>query len=179
MTAAPSGPSAQGSRPLGTLQFEVLQEKHLDDVMPIEQEAYPEPWTIGMFRQDIHSPAAHFYVALIDNELVGYVGMWRAVDEAHITSVTVRQEYRGLGLGQALVSFILDVARRIGLKYATLEVRESNLRAQRLYYKMGFDNVGLRKGYYHKNNEDAIIMSREVDRADSAPGPGTAQVKEQ
>ncbi len=178
MMAPQAGSSSPGAAVAGALQFEVLQEKHLDDVMPIEQEAYPEPWTIGMFRQDIHNPAAHFYVALLGGVVVGYVGMWRAVDEAHITSVTVRKEYRGLGLGRALVTFILDVARRIGLKYATLEVRESNLRAQKLYYKMGFDTVGRRKGYYHKNNEDAIIMSREVGQAENGHGSGTVSAKE-
>jgi ribosomal-protein-alanine N-acetyltransferase len=161
-----------------TLQFEVLQEKHLDEVMPIEQEAYPEPWTIGMFRQDIHNPSAHFYVACIGDTLVGYVGMWRAVDEAHITSVTVRQDYRGRRLGCALVEFILNVARRIGLRYATLEVRESNLRAQRLYYKMGFNNVGRRKGYYHKTNEDAIVMSREIGPADGGKAAEREMAKE-
>jgi ribosomal-protein-alanine N-acetyltransferase len=149
------------------LTFVRFQKEHLGNVMAIELEAYPEPWTEGMFRQELNN--ARFYVAFLDGVLVGYAGFWGALDEAHITSVTVRHDYRRLGLGRRLVRFILDLAARQGMSRATLEVRRSNVRAQSLYRSMGFAEAGVRKGYYRKTNEDAIIMSRE-DLGTEGPG---------
>lgn len=144
------------------LVFEPLQEKHLEAVMAIEEEAYPEPWTRGMFRQDIAAPLAHFYVTFLDHVLVGYVGIWRVADEAHMTSVTVRREYRRQGLGSQLVQFILNVSAELGLHRAFLEVRESNVAGQRLYRKLGFKHTGWRKGYYRSTGEDAVVMSKTI-----------------
>ena len=145
------------------LVFEPLQEEHLEAVMAIEEEAYPEPWTRGMFLQDIDTPMACFYVAFLDHVLVGYVGIWRVADEAHMTSVTVRREYRRQGLGSQLVRFILRVSAELGLHRAFLEVRESNLAGQRLYRKLGFQHTGWRKGYYRSTGEDAVVMSKTID----------------
>ncbi|NIA14368.1 MAG: ribosomal protein S18-alanine N-acetyltransferase [Nitrospiraceae bacterium] len=148
--------------PRPSLTFTRLEKSHIPEIMPIEREAYPEPWTIGMFHQDAVSPSACFYVAHLDGQLVGYVGMWVVIDEAHITSVTVHQAYRRRGLGRMLLEYILNVARHLGLSHATLEVRETNIAAQRLYYSMGFQHVGRRKEYYSKTREDAIIMLKEL-----------------
>lgn len=154
--------------PRPSLRFTGLQEEHIHEVMAIEREAYPEPWTMGMFRQDIRNDSACFYVAYLDDALVGYVGLWMVLDEAHITSVTVRQAYRRQGLGRMLVEYILSVARNLGLIHATLEVRESNVAAQRLYYSMGFQHVGRRKSYYSKTREDAIVMAKPLPPAPTA-----------
>lgn len=145
------------------LRFRKIESRDLDEVAEIEQEAFPEPWTRGMFCQEISSPMSHFYVAMLDEVLVGYVGFWQVVDEAHITSVTVRKEYRGRGYGKALTDFIVRTAAREGLARATLEVRLTNTTAQNLYQSLGFEKTGIRKGYYKKTNEDAIIMARKLD----------------
>jgi len=150
------------------LEFEPLREEHLDAVMAIEQEAYPEPWTRGMFLQDIASPVADFYVALLGGLLVGYVGIWRVADEAHITSVTVRREYRRRGLGSQFVRFIMRVAAEVGLQRAFLEVRESNVAGLRLYRRLGFEHTGWRKGYYRGTGEDAVVMSKAIHPATEA-----------
>ena len=153
-----------GAQP-SALVFEPLQEEHLDAVMAIEKEAYPEPWTRGMFLQDMDTPLARFYVAFIEGVLVGYVGIWRVADEAHMTSVTVRRDYRRQGLGSELVRFILHVSADLGLRRAFLEVRESNVAGQRLYRKLGFQHTGWRKGYYRSTGEDAVVMSKTIDPA--------------
>ncbi|HUW60639.1 MAG TPA: ribosomal protein S18-alanine N-acetyltransferase [Candidatus Bathyarchaeia archaeon] len=145
------------------LRFRKIEPRDLDEVVEIEQEAFPEPWTRGMFCQEISSSMSHFYVALVDDTLVGYVGFWQVVDEAHITSVTVRKEYRGRGYGRVLTDFITRAAAREGLTRATLEVRVTNMTAQNLYMSLGFEKTGTRKGYYKKTNEDAIIMARKLD----------------
>jgi ribosomal-protein-alanine N-acetyltransferase len=145
------------------LRFVRLEERHLPEVMAIEREAYPEPWTENMFRQEVHSAASYFYVTFHEDVLVGYVGFWLAVDDAHITSVTGRDTYRRRGFGRMELRFILGVAARLGLSRATLEVRASNLRAQNLYLTMGFRQMSRRRGYYSRTNEDAIVMVKDLD----------------
>ena len=140
-----------------------LRPLGLDDiatVVEIEKEAYPDPWTKGMFVQEVHSDQSCFYTAYVDNELVGYGGFWLVTEEAHITSVTICREYRGQGLGRLLVETLLDTAAAHGAVRALLEVRESNQVARQLYETTGFKQVGMRRNYYTKSREHAIVMVR-------------------
>ncbi|MBI2872040.1 MAG: ribosomal protein S18-alanine N-acetyltransferase [Chloroflexi bacterium] len=91
--------------------------------------------------------------------VVGYVGIWFMADEAHITSIAVRETYRGEGLGELLVIGAIELALRKGCRQATLEARVSNRLAQSLYEKYGFRRAGIRKAYYTDNLEDAVIMT--------------------
>lgn len=91
-------------------------------------------------------------------ELLGFVGLWLVLDEGHITTICIAQRYRGKGLGEVLLSYILDAARELGARRVTLEVRVTNDVAQALYRKYGFNVEGVRKRYYSDNNEDAYIM---------------------
>lgn len=90
--------------------------------------------------------------------MAGYGGLWLMVDEAHVTSVAVRPEYRGRGLGELLMLALFDIALAVGARWMTLEVRVSNTVARRLYEKLGFRETGIRPRYYTDNNEDAVIM---------------------
>jgi len=90
--------------------------------------------------------------------VVGYVGLWMMVDEAHITTVAVRHSFRGRGLGKVLMLAIMELARELGSRMVTLEVRESNTVAIKMYHELGFQQKGLRPRYYTDNGEDAIIM---------------------
>ena len=93
-------------------------------------------------------------------ELVtGFVGLWYVVDEAHIVSIGVRSEYRGMGLGEILLISAIEQARQMKSRVMTLEVRMSNHVAQNLYKKYGFTKRGVRRGYYSDNREDAVIMT--------------------
>ena len=94
-----------------------------------------------------------------DDLIVGFVGLWYMVDEAHIVSIGVRSEYRGLGLGELLLISAIEQAVEMGSRVVTLEVRVSNYVAQNLYKKYGFTERGVRKGYYSDNREDALIMT--------------------
>lgn len=91
--------------------------------------------------------------------IAGFVGVWHVADEAHIVSIGVRTEYRGLGLGEALLLSAIERAIESDMRHVTLEVRVSNHVAQNLYKKYGFAERGLRKGYYTDNREDALIMT--------------------
>ncbi|MHB1133208.1 MAG: ribosomal protein S18-alanine N-acetyltransferase [Chloroflexota bacterium] len=90
--------------------------------------------------------------------LVGYAGTWLMLDEAHITTIAVRPEYRGRGFGELLMIGLIEKAIEVGARWVTLEVRVSNAVAQNLYRKYSFHAEGVRKGYYSDNNEDAVIM---------------------
>lgn len=145
------------------LEFFPLREEHLDAIMAIEVEAYPEPWTLRMFQDEIRMARSYFYVGFLGEELAVYGGFWLVIDEAHITSVAVKDSYRGRGLGRKLMDYLLDEAEVAGATRATLEVRVSNQVARNLYVSLGFRPVGIRKGYYPKNNEDAVVMLKDFD----------------
>lgn len=147
------------------LEFVRIREEHIPVLLEIEREAYVEPWTEGMFRQEVDNPLSQFYVTLLEGSIVGYIGFWEAAGEAHITSVTVRSECRGRGFGREEMLFILDLAERRGLTEANLEVRASNIRAQNLYRSMGFHQIGVRRKYYSGTGEDALIMIRPLGAA--------------
>jgi ribosomal-protein-alanine N-acetyltransferase len=89
----------------------------------------------------------------------GYAGLWLMVDEAHITTIAVRPECRGKGLGELVLCGLVDTALEVGARIMTLEVRVSNSIAQNLYLKYGFKQSGLRRRYYSDNSEDALIMT--------------------
>lgn len=137
-----------------------LKEEDIDSLLKIEQVSFPLPWTRSMFEQELHIPTSHFFVAkaLPDKDIVGYAGYWQVVDELHLINIAIKPEFRRQGLGKHLLYYILCDGKRLGLKRATLEVRASNLAAQRLYEQIGFKNIALRKNYYADNLEDAVIM---------------------
>ena len=90
--------------------------------------------------------------------VIGYCGVWIVIDEAHITNIALLPEYRGRKLGEALLRKIIEVAIERGAKTMTLEVRMSNMIAQSLYRKLGFQGGAIRKRYYTDNQEDALVM---------------------
>lgn len=140
-----------------TLTIERMEQAHLPEVMRIERAVFQPGWSEQAFLQDLRNPAALYLVVRWHGQIVGYAGMWMVVDEAHITNVAILPEYRGLGLAQRLILRLLSLARERGMSRATLEVRVSNLPAQKLYEKFGFRPVSTRKRYY-EDGEDALIM---------------------
>jgi len=93
--------------------------------------------------------------------IVGFAGFWIMAGEAHVTNIAVRERYRRQGIGELLLISMIDLATELNAQLVTLEVRASNTAAQSLYYKCGFTQVGLRRGYYTDNKEDAVLMSTE------------------
>src|SRR5690606_7189119 len=106
---------------------------------------------------------ARYIVLELADEIIGYGGMWTIMDEAHITNIAVRAQYRGRGFGEQIMRELMVAAACLGMRRMTLEVRVSNHIAQHLYEKMGFYPSGIRKGYYSDNNEDAMIMWADLD----------------
>lgn len=145
------------------ISVERMRLVDLDDVMRIEHASYPTPWRTETFRYEIlDNPNGYYVVARVHFPegvfVVGFAGMWLVADEAHITTVAVDPDYRGLKIGERLLLDLLIAATQKGAARATLEVRESNLVAQRLYLKYRFGAVGMRRRYYSDSGENAIIM---------------------
>ena len=142
------------------LEFRRLCEADIEALLEIEREAYPDPWTAGMFRQEITNQCSEFFLGFCDDELVAYGGFWLIRDEAHITKVTVVPAHRQRGHGRTLLDWLLARSESMGANIARLEVRESNTPARSLYTTSGFDEIGVRRGYYAQKSEAAIVMHR-------------------
>jgi ribosomal-protein-alanine N-acetyltransferase len=95
-------------------------------------------------------------------EIIGFSGIWMMADEAHVTNLAVRHKYRRKGIGELLLLATIDLANELKARFMTLEVRASNLVAQSLYGKYGFVKMGVRRGYYLDDHEDAVIMSTDM-----------------
>ncbi|SHE36115.1 [SSU ribosomal protein S18P]-alanine acetyltransferase [Ferrithrix thermotolerans DSM 19514] len=136
-----------------------MKKRHLTQVLRIEAKVYPRPWSLGIFLSELNLPESrYYYVAQVRRKVVGYCGLMVAVGEGHITNVAVDPEFWGVKVATRLLLNAFEVAKQSGAKDMTLEVRASNTRAQKLYFRFGFVPVGIRKGYYKENNEDAIVM---------------------
>ncbi|HHW48541.1 MAG TPA: ribosomal protein S18-alanine N-acetyltransferase [Clostridiaceae bacterium] len=134
-------------------------EEHIDDIIVVENLSFKIPWSRESIKQEITGNKFAVYLsARVDGKVVGYAGMWKVCGEGHITNIAVHPEFRQNGIGSLLLEGLIDIAKKEGITRMTLEVRKSNLTAQRLYKKYGFEECGLRKSYYADNGEDAIIM---------------------
>lgn len=133
--------------------------EHIDDVMVVEKLCFRIPWSREAFIEEVTGNKFACYLsALVNNRVVGYAGMWKVCDEGHITNIAVHPDFRGSGIGSLLLEKLMEIAKSDGISSMTLEVRKSNLVAQALYNKYGFEIAGSRKRYYADNNEDALIM---------------------
>lgn len=136
-----------------------MGQEHLDQVVEIENVSFPLPWKRDTFLFEILlNELADYIVALQNDQVIGYGGMWLILDEAHITNIAVDPVFRGRGVGKQILNELINRAAGRGVKQMTLEVRPSNHIACRLYRKFGFVEKGVRRRYYQDNNEDAIIM---------------------
>lgn len=142
------------------LEFRRLSEADIPAVVEADREAYPDPWSAGMFRQEITNQCSEFFLGFQGDELVVYGGFWLLIDEAHITKVTVVEKHRRTGRGRELLHWLLQRAEAMGANLARLEVRESNTTARALYTAAGFEEIGLRRGYYAQKNEAAVVMRK-------------------
>jgi len=141
------------------LEILPMTEEHIDAVLHIEENCFAIPWTKADFEREMtQNQFAIYRIAVLDGKIVGYAGMWHIVTEGHITNVAVLPEYRRQGIGDALIEEMIAIAEQKEMIGMTLEVRISNIAAQKLYTKYGFRPEGFRKNYYQDTKEDAIIM---------------------
>jgi ribosomal-protein-alanine N-acetyltransferase len=155
---------ADGHGEEGHIEFRSMKLDDIDAICEIEREAFPTPWTHEAFYNELrNNHFARYLVMVYNGQLAGYAGMWLIMDEAHITNIAIHKNFRGKRLGEKLLRQLQATAYLQGMKQMTLEVRVSNTVALKLYEKLGFNGVGLRRGYYTDNNEDALIMWADLD----------------
>ena len=137
-----------------------MKKSDVDAVIKIEEKAYGEHhWSKESFLNELSNNLARYYSVYANTgELVAYAGCWQILEEVHITNIAVSPDFRRQKIAERLVRQLIDDCYKNKAKYLTLEVRVSNIAAINLYKKYGFKSLGVRKGYYQNNNEDALIM---------------------
>jgi ribosomal-protein-alanine N-acetyltransferase len=156
------------------LALELMREADIATVQEIEREIFSTPWPRNAYYRELASRSSAHYLVLrqegpvempagiqgsdFDPSIVGYGGMWRMYDEAHVTTIGVRHDLQHRGFGRVLFAGLVQAAYDMGAKWVTLEVRTSNENAMKMYEAFGFKVIGRRKGYYTDNGEDAIVM---------------------
>lgn len=141
------------------VQYRKMTVEDVEAVYAIEVASFPVPWTLDSFYYEmLENQFAYYTVAEESGEILGFCGSWMVVDAAQITNVAVVKSARGRKIGEGLMREAMRVAREVNMETMSLEVRVSNVVAQNLYYKLGFQDGGLRKGYYTDNQEDALVM---------------------
>lgn len=134
----------------------------INGVLEIENASFPIPWSQDSFIAELRNPLALYIVAVEGPLIQGYGGVWKVFDEAHVTNVAVHPRARNRGIGEMLMNRIIEVMVLQGVSWLSLEVRPSNDSARNLYERLNFRQVGVRKGYYSDNGEDALLMTRQL-----------------
>ncbi|MER2262057.1 MAG: ribosomal protein S18-alanine N-acetyltransferase [Psychrobacillus sp.] len=143
-----------------TITYRKMTLEDIDQVLLIEEEAFAHPWNREAFEHEMTTNLYSYYLVAEteDKNIVGYCGMWIVMDESHITNVAVAERMRGHRIGEGLMREAIRIVKEQNGVLMTLEVRVSNTVAKNLYYKLGFQDGGIRKNYYTDTQEDALVM---------------------
>jgi len=158
-------------------RVDALAETDLTEVLEIEAASFTNPWTRAMFEGELLNPgvARGYVLRTPEWRVAAFCTVFLVADELHVNNLAVRPECRGMGAGRALLEFVIGDAVSLGARRATLEVRQSNLIALKLYERLGFSVVAVRKDYYANPVEDALILWKDGLRATgSTSGEGAA-----
>lgn len=147
------------------ITIDFMKKEDIDQVLAIEHASFSSPWSRNLFLSEFRSPrVSSLMVSLADSpgrKVSGFIIFWTVEDEMHILNLAVAPEFRRQGIAKMLVLAALAHARRKGAKRAFLEVRASNIAAQKLYSSLGFTGIAIRRGYYDAPIEDAVVMTLE------------------
>ena len=142
--------------------IEPMKHENVDEVAAIEAACFSTPWSKNAFADAVDSQNYEYIVALdgSNGNVVGYAGMQVVLDEAEITNIAVDEQYRKRGIAGKLIESLEILCDRRDVKYLHLEVRQSNAVARSLYTKCGFEIDGMRKNFYQKPTENAVLMTK-------------------
>ena len=141
----------------------VTTPAQIDEVLAIEEVSFTNPWTREMYLAELTNAGFSlcFLARMADRRAVGFCSLWRVLDELHINNLAVLPESRRSGIATALLDHVFRAGKALGAQRVTLEVRRSNESARVLYERFGFSVAGVRREYYSKPVEDALVLSRE------------------
>jgi len=149
-------PTAESPR---KLEISPMVIDDIPAVLAIETLSFQSTWPANAFLNELRdNKLAYYFVGRLDGRIVAYGGIWVILEDSHVTTIAVHPDVRGQRLGEELLVHLLDEAIERSASWITLEVRESNDVAQKLYRKYGFTVVSTRRGYYSDNNESALVM---------------------
>ena len=145
------------------IRVRIAKSSDLDDIYELDVQTFAMPWSKEALSYDIlENDNAFVIVAEYEGEFAGYADIWTVLDEADLNSIAVRVDFRRKGIGDAIILAMTEMLSANGVATINLEVRVSNMPAIKLYKKYGFNECGVRPGYYLDNGEDALIMKRET-----------------
>lgn len=139
-----------------------IHEQDIEKIRRLEQKSFPDPWGYAGIRESLEQSYTKLFGAWAGDELLGYVIVYFAADEGELVRIAVDPPRRREGVASGLLMELMKVCRAKGVKRVLLDVRESNKAAIKLYESMGFEADGMRKNFYDKPPEAAVLMSREV-----------------
>jgi ribosomal-protein-alanine N-acetyltransferase len=137
-----------------------MRNEDLDEVLAIERQVFPSAWSRASYERELRNANSYYYTARSQGLLLGYVGLWVIVNEAHISTIAVHTDFQRRGIGAHLLQFAIDIARHHGAEVVALEVREGNRPALALYRKFGFQQTGYLPRYYGDTHENGIVMRK-------------------
>ena len=143
------------------ITIEKMSREHLSEVASIEEMSFSLPWSLESFELMLTEQASAL-VALEDGRVLGYVGMMCVLDEGQIINVAVHPDARRRGVGRRLMEAAQTYAKERGIVFLSLEVRESNIAARSLYSSLGWEEQGIRKGFYSHPIENACVMTKSI-----------------
>ena len=147
---------------LDSVTLEPMDPYDLAAVLRLERVSFPSAWTPESYLRELRNENAYYVVARGEGEVIGYAGMWVIAEEAHISTLAVRPDFRRRGLGKTMLRHLMQIARARQATHMTLEVREQNEIALALYRKLGFEPRALLPHYYGDTGENAYVMAREL-----------------
>lgn len=140
------------------ITFREMSAADIKAVVIIEAESFFDAWNENMLLDELNNERTHYLIMEADGNTIGYAGFWLVAGEAQVTRVAVLKSERGKGYGTTLSAALVKKAWELDAEAVTLEVRESNIAAQRAYLTCGFVSEGIRPNYYEDNHENAVIM---------------------
>lgn len=164
--ASDSDESAGARAPLQEVHLVELDCSYLEEVCSLEPRCYPHPWSSRLIEGEFEKEVSFRLGVRCERGLAAYAFSYLVPDEMHVLNLAVAPEYRGIGLGKFLLAGLLQRGVLRGAKTVTLEVRESNVIAQRLYFGLGFRRIGIRRNYYRDNGENALLLERHLASGD-------------
>lgn len=147
---------------MGEVIIRGMIQDDIDQIINIEKVCFSLPWSRESLEKELTNEIAYYQCAEESGKIAGYTGMWRILDECHITNIAVLPEYRKRGIGSMLIKKIVEICQSSEIDAITLEVRQSNMPAIKLYEKFGFVVEGKRPNYYVRPIEDALVMWRRI-----------------
>ena len=138
--------------------YRAMREEDVARVAELEKLCFRTPWSYNSLLGELSNSVAYYLVAEDEGVVCGYAGMWVMFDEAHMTNIAVEESHRKQGIARGLILRLMRAALKKGAERMTLEVRENNHNAQRLYASLGFGFAGIRKHYYTDTGENALIL---------------------